>query len=44
MRMQLQVARVDARTVTEPQPPIPRSEMIDGKHTVSFWRRCWRSL
>lgn len=45
MRMQLQVARVDARTPVGTQGEGPREEMtLDGKHTVPFWVRWWRSL
>ena len=40
MRMQLQVARVEARTPAGTQPEFPRRDTtIDGKHTVPFWRR-----
>ncbi|HEX6312705.1 MAG TPA: hypothetical protein VF152_13910 [Acidimicrobiia bacterium] len=45
MRLQLQVARVDARNPAGTQPRIPQPEItIDGKHTVPFWLRWWRSL
>ena len=45
MRMQLQVARVETRNPVGTQPQLPREEMtIDGRHTVPFWIRWWRSL
>lgn len=45
MRMQLQVAPVEVRTPTGTNTEAPREEMtIDGKHTVPFWCRWWRSL